>query len=139
MRRDVQEGLVVLALAAIASFVPAMLMGDVLAALQFAFAFTLVLVLPLTPWVLLLERGLFEKLVFAIVLGIAGIPILFFFVGVFHGPMGWLTFLGIPALVFAAGAFVLQMKSREPAKQEHHSAHAAPSESPAESPLQEKK
>lgn len=135
MERNVQEGIGILVIGAIVSFVPALLMGDALAAVQFAAAFTVLFVLPLTPWVLMLERPLFERFALATVLGIGGIPIVYFIIGVLHGPMTFLVFLGIPLLVFIVGFVVMKRKKDREVHHTVHHAHNAPEHHPpAEQP-----
>lgn len=134
MRREVQEGLGILAIAAVVNAIPAMLMGDSFAAVQFAFAFTFLFVLPLIPWVLLLERPLFERFALAVVLGISGIPIIFFMIGVVHGPLNLAVFLGIPLLVFVVGCFMLRRKMKRAPVVHHHTPPSAPATPPVQPP-----
>ncbi|HSU73057.1 MAG TPA: hypothetical protein VLJ21_04385 [Candidatus Binatia bacterium] len=129
-----REGLGILAVGAVVSFIPALLLGDPLAAVQFACAFTLLFVFPLTPWVLLLERPWFERFVLATVLGVAGLPITFFIIGVLKGPLTLLVFLAVPFVVFSVGAVLLRRKMKRVTKSEHAhpaSASAPPAQPPA--------
>ena len=114
MQSDVREGAVILALSALAAVVPAGLLGDPFAAIRFALTFTGLFVLPLTPWVLMLERSAFERFTLALVLGIAGIPIIFFIIGVLKGPLTMAVFLGVPLSAFITGVLWLRKKRATP-------------------------
>lgn len=108
MQPKVQEGLTIVGLAAIAGFVPALVTGSSFAAAHFALAFAGLFVLPITPWVLMFERSTFEKLVLALILGVAAIPIAYFIIGVLRGPLNLWVFGGIALLVFAVGLWRLR-------------------------------
>ncbi|MBI4151164.1 hypothetical protein HY492_03490 [Candidatus Woesearchaeota archaeon] len=100
----------IIALSALAAFVPAMLTGDPLAAIKFSLAFTGLFVLPLAPWVALLDKQPLEQTVIAIMLGIPAAAITFFIIGVLKGPLTLPIFVGIPALIFAVGCWRLSKR-----------------------------
>jgi hypothetical protein len=110
MQRDVEQGLWVLGITFIVSTIPALLTGVPFSALQFGIAFTGLFVLPLVPWVLMLEWGAFERFALALVVGLAGMPIAYFIIGVVHGPLNLITFLLIPLIVFVTGFVLLKRK-----------------------------
>ena len=99
----IEEGWPLVALAFVVSFIPALLTGDLYAALMFALVFTALFILPLTPWVLQLQRPLLERFALAVVLSLAGIPFIYFVIGVLRGPLTWPVFVGVSAVVFAIG------------------------------------
>ncbi len=101
------EEFAIAGIVAFASFVPALLTGDPLAAAKFSLAFTGICVLPLIPWVSLLEKSLLEKTVLAIMLGIPASAIIFFIIGVLKGPLTLPVFIGIPLIIFATGLWKL--------------------------------
>ncbi len=100
----------IVALSALASFVPAMLTGDPFAALQFSLAFTGIFVLPLAPWVALLDKHPLEQTILAIMLGIPAAAITFFIIGVLKGPLTLPVFIGVPAIIFALGCWKLSQR-----------------------------
>ena len=103
----IEEGLPIIVTAIIVSFVPALLIGDIYLALTFAVVFTGLFILPLTPWVLQLQRPFLERFALAVVLSLAGIPFVYFVIGVLHGPLTWPVFIGVSAIVFAVGVWRL--------------------------------
>lgn len=108
MRPEVQEGLLIVGLGALAGFVPALLTGNSFAAAGFGLAFAGLFVLPVTPWVLRLKRSLFERLVLALFTGVAAMPICYFVIGVLGGPLTWWVFMGVPLVVFLLGCWRLR-------------------------------
>ena len=100
----------------ITAFVPALLTGSIIAAAQFTLAFAGLFVLPLIPWVLMLDKSMFEQWALATVLGIAGIPIVFFIIGVLNGPLTLPVFVGVPLVVFVIGGWMLKKKVKNERK-----------------------
>ena len=105
------EAAAILAVSTIVSLVPALLTGSLFAAVQFALAFTALIVMPVLPWVLQLELSLLQKFALTVILGLSGIPTIFFVIGVLGGPLNLLTFIGVPLVVLIAGLVVLRRKS----------------------------
>ena len=108
---DHKEALTIVVAGFVASFVPALLTGSLTAALTFAFGFTLLFVAPLVPWMLQLQIETFERIVLAMILGIAAVPIAYFMIGVVHGPLTLLVMLAVPALIFGVGMWRLLHKT----------------------------
>ncbi|MEK6849725.1 MAG: hypothetical protein AABY01_04120 [Nanoarchaeota archaeon] len=107
---DHKEALTIIAAGFIASFVPALLTGSLTAAFTFAFGFTLLFVVPLVPWMLQLQIETFERIVLAMILGVAAVPIGYFIIGVVHGPLTLLVMLAVPAIIFGVGIWRLLKK-----------------------------
>lgn len=107
-----QEAIAILVVSFVASLIPALLMGDILAAMQFALTFTGLVVLPMLPWVLMLDISTLAKFGLSVVAGLAGIPIIFFFIGVVGGPLTLPVFIGVPLVVLIVGLYLLKKSKK---------------------------
>ena len=118
MNKYVADGLVIVGGAAVAAFVPALLTGDPVVAAQLALTFAGLIVLPVTPWVLMVELSKLEQLALAITTGLSGLAILWFIIGVLKGPLTLPVFIGVPAVVFAVGYWQLLKRKKHAGSEE---------------------